>query len=230
MAARRELHRKSGQDVDKGGHGSKPQALRTPPPRIDTERLRLELAAPEHAAALAAHFARNREHFARWDPPRGEVATVEYWTRSLAASVREFGEGHTVRLVAWLLDAPGVLVARVNFSQIARGAFHSCMLGFAVDREFEGRGLMREAAEAGIGWLFEAMNLHRVQASHRPENERSRRLLQRLGFIPEGLAREYLFIDGAWRDHVITARLNPRFDESVFARDAGRTNPADHEH
>jgi ribosomal-protein-alanine N-acetyltransferase len=91
------------------------------------------------------------------------------------------------------------------------------MLGFAIDREFEGRGLMREALAASIDWLFGTLNLHRVQASHRPENERSRRLLARLGFEREGLARQYLFIDGAWRDHVINAKLNPNFDLSALA-------------
>lgn len=40
----------------------------------------------------------------------------------------------------------------------------------------------------------------------------SARLLERLGFVKEGYAREYLHIDGAWRDHVLTARTNPGFD------------------
>jgi ribosomal-protein-alanine N-acetyltransferase len=54
-------------------------------------------------------------------------------------------------------------------------------------------------------------------ANYRPENLRSARLLARLGFIQEGYARDYLFIDGAWRDHVLTARLNPAFDASIFS-------------
>jgi len=50
-----------------------------------------------------------------------------------------------------------------------------------------------------------------------PHNARSGRLLERLGFVNEGLAKDYLFIDGAWRDHVLTARLNPAFDASIFS-------------
>jgi ribosomal-protein-alanine N-acetyltransferase len=190
----------------------------TPAPHLLTARLRIELAAPEHATLHAAFFARNREHFARWDPPRGRVETPGYWSRALAASLADFDAGRGVALAVLLREhAAGPLVARINFTQIARGAFHSCMLGFAVDRELEGRGLMHESLAAAIDWLFEALNLHRVQASHRPENLRSARLLARLGFVPEGLAREYLYIDGAWRDHVVNARLNPRFDASVLA-------------
>jgi ribosomal-protein-alanine N-acetyltransferase len=54
-------------------------------------------------------------------------------------------------------------------------------------------------------------------ANFRPENDRSRRLLQRLGFVEEGFARNYLFIDGAWRDHVLTS-LDP-------SRVPGRVGP-----
>jgi ribosomal-protein-alanine N-acetyltransferase len=50
-------------------------------------------------------------------------------------------------------------------------------------------------------------------ANFRPENERSRRLLERLGFVEEGLARNYLFIDGAWRDHVLTSLTHPAYQD-----------------
>jgi ribosomal-protein-alanine N-acetyltransferase len=56
-------------------------------------------------------------------------------------------------------------------------------------------------------------------ANYRPENERSARVLERLGFEREGLAREYLFIDGAWRDHVLTSLLNPRYERAWIARE-----------
>ena len=77
---------------------------------------------------------------------------------------------------------------------------------------------MHEALQATIGHAFDAMRLHRIQASYLPANIRSARLLRKLGFRREGLAPQYLYIDGAWRDHVITALLNPRFDARVFTR------------
>ena len=58
------------------------------------------------------------------------------------------------------------------------------------------------------------MRLHRIMANYRPENERSGRLLERLGFVRGGLRERYLFIDGAWRDHVLTALTNPDFDDA----------------
>ncbi len=163
-------------------------------PQLVTARLYVELATPDHALLHAEHFARNRGHLAR--------------------ALAEFQQGRSVRLVALPRDAGDRLLARINFTQISRGVFQSCMLGYAIDRDCEGRGLMHEALGASIDWLFETMKLHRVQANHLPENERSARLLARLGFVREGLARQYLFIDGRWRNHVLNARLNPRFDSS----------------
>ena len=60
-----------------------------------------------------------------------------------------------------------------------------------------------------VQYSFHDLNLHRVMANYVPENERSGKLLERLGFVREGVAREYLRIAGQWRDHVLTARINP---------------------
>ena len=95
-----------------------------------------------------------------------------------------------------------------------RGAFHACHLGYQIGREHQGRGLMSEALRAGNAFMFESLRLHRIMANFRPENERSRRLARRLGFVEEGLARNYLFIDGAWRDHILTSLTNPAYDDS----------------
>jgi [ribosomal protein S5]-alanine N-acetyltransferase len=43
-----------------------------------------------------------------------------------------------------------------------------------------------------------------------PANTRSARLLERLGFEREGMARAYLKIADKWEDHVLTARINPK--------------------
>ncbi|MFD2447620.1 GNAT family N-acetyltransferase [Vogesella fluminis] len=73
---------------------------------------------------------------------------------------------------------------------------------------------MREAVEAVIAFAFGTLKLHRVQANYQPENERSAALLKRLGFQIEGHARDYLFLNGAWRDHVLTSLINRNYDHT----------------
>jgi ribosomal-protein-alanine N-acetyltransferase len=187
-------------------------------PILTTARLTVEHIAPAHAPALADFFARNERHLAPWDPPRpAGIRETGFWLAECERAVEEYQDGTVARWVLRLREAPAQVVGRINFTQIARGPFQSCMLGYAIDAGLEGRGLMREALEAAIGHAFTALRLHRIQANYVPENMRSGRLLERLGFSREGLARNYLFIDGAWRDHVLTARLNPAFDTAIFS-------------
>jgi [ribosomal protein S5]-alanine N-acetyltransferase len=181
------------------------------PPELRSARLALAPASPNHAGAVAAFWQRNRAAHARWNPTLPESAYTEAGQRErLAAAVKAAAEGRELR---WLLlpagDASRVL-GHLSFTQIARGPFFSAMLGYAIDAAHEGQGLMREALQAALDEVFSArIGLHRVQANVRPENERSLALLTRLGFEREGLAREYLFIDGGWRDHVLTALRAP---------------------
>jgi len=104
------------------------------------------------------------------------------------------------------------MIGACNFSGIIRGAFQACYLGYHIDEAHQGKGLMQEALEAAIAYMFDTQNLHRIMANYIPGNERSARLLERLGFEREGYAKAYLNIAGRWQDHVLTARVNPRFE------------------
>lgn len=186
-------------------------------PTLATARLTIEHITTAHASLLADFFARNDAHLARWDPPRpAQIRSQEFWHAECERAVDDYNEGSVARWVLFMQGDTSQLIGRINYTQIARGPFQSCVLGYAIDGQYQGRGLMREGLEATIGHAFDAMRLHRIQASYMPANIRSGRLLRKLGFKREGLAPQYLYIDGAWRDHVITALLNPRFDTRVF--------------
>jgi ribosomal-protein-alanine N-acetyltransferase len=180
---------------------------------LETPRLRLVASASSLAAAVLDFQHRNRARFAPWDPPLGEdFLTLSAQRRRLLLDAKAFAAASAWRY--WLQERSrsGRVIGQVHISQVTGGPFCSAMLGYQIDGEFEGRGLMREALAAALDEMFSPrVNLHRVQANVRPENARSLALLAALGFEREGLAREYLYIDGAWRDHVLTARLSPDF-------------------
>ena len=190
-------------------------------PALASARLHIPHARPGHEARTVDFFARNRDHFARWDPPApADFYTVEYWERNLARAREDFVNDRGVRFD--LFDAASgsesPLIGRMAFSQIARGPFQACVLGYQIDAAYEGRGLVRESLVEGIRYMFEVKRLHRIQANHLPENLRSAGLLKRLGFVQEGLAKDYLFIAGAWRDHVLNALTNADFDATSLTR------------
>lgn len=95
----------------------------------------------------------------------------------------------------------GNVAGVVNLSEIVMGRFRSAYLGYYGMREACGKGAMTAAVREVVGVAFERMRLHRLEANIQPGNERSIRLVQRLGFSREGYSPAYLWIDGAWRDH-----------------------------
>jgi [ribosomal protein S5]-alanine N-acetyltransferase len=171
--------------------------LTLPPASMGKEHLRF---AQENAA-----------HLGPWEPPfPGDYYTLPFWRERLQRNQREFEQGMSCRFsIFWRRDPRSPVLGNCNFNNFVWGAFHCATLGYRVDHRVEGQGVMTEALRCSIRYLFEELGIHRIQANYRPTNERSASVLRRLGFVAEGYARDYLFIDGAWRDHVLTSLTNP---------------------
>lgn len=176
---------------------------------IKCERVTLAVLSPGQADIVVRYYTDNREHLEPWEPLR-EAAfyePAEVRTRLEKAAVA-FEEGSAFHF-AVIENESGRMIGVCNFSNVIRGAFQACYLGFAIAGSHQGRGLMSEAVQAGIKYMFETAGLHRIMANYLPHNERSAALLKRLGFEREGYARAYLKIAGIWQDHVLTALTNP---------------------
>jgi ribosomal-protein-alanine N-acetyltransferase len=189
--------------------------VEAPLPELETARLTVRLARPGMEGAMARFLRENFDgHLDRWSPPAAPAFfTAAFWRERLAIAVEEFHMGRAARFVLQPRGAPeGPILGTCNYTNIVRGPFQACHLGYQIARAQEGQGLMGEALGATNAFAFDVLRLHRIMANYRPENVRSARLLERLGFVREGLARDYLFIDGAWRDHVLTALVHPAYE------------------
>jgi ribosomal-protein-alanine N-acetyltransferase len=183
---------------------------------ILTRRLLLRVPVRADAARMLAYVKENRAHLEPWEPLRPDsYYTLRYWKADVASAQEELRQGTALRLALLFRDDPsGPVVGVANFRNVVRGAFQACTLGYSLDHRHQGRGLMGEALEAATGFLFGAWGLHRIMANYIPRNERSGRLLERLGFVREGYAKGYLRIAGVWEDHVMTALVNPEEAET----------------
>ncbi|RON65017.1 ribosomal protein S5-alanine N-acetyltransferase [Pseudomonas fluorescens] len=179
---------------------------------LPCQRLTLAILAPEQAELESDFYRRNQRHLAPWSPIRNtDYFSTEQIRQRLDIQARAFEAGLAMHFA--LLTADGQqMIGACNFSSITRGAFQACYLGYHIDEAHQGQGLMQEGLVAGIGYMFETQNLHRIMANYVPGNERSARLLERLGFEQEGYAKAYLNIAGRWQDHVLTALVNPGFE------------------
>jgi ribosomal-protein-alanine N-acetyltransferase len=160
---------------------------------------------------IADYVIRTREAFRATEPPRApEFYTPGFWREQTERSIQDFVRDQSVRL--FLFNVEGRPIGTANFNQIFRGPFQACILGYALDPAEQGKGLMHEALTSSIRYIFEDLHLHRVMANYIPRNTRSAAVLKRLGFEVEGLARNYLLIDGQWRDHVLTSLTNNQWE------------------
>jgi len=181
-------------------------------PVLETARVRIRLAEAHEAEHIVAYYKRNEPHLRDWEPERPHgFLTAPFWKERIALYDDQSLAGTSFRFFLFantqsLQREVGVIVGSISLTQIERGAFMCGRLGFSVDASGEGRGLMREALTAVVDFGFRDVGLHRIEANHQPQNLRSAALLRRVGFEIQGYARDYLFIDGAWRDHVLTAR------------------------
>lgn len=85
-----------------------------------------------------------------------------------------------------------------------------------MDKDYVNKGYMFEALSASIPYIQNEWKIHRIMANYRPENTASGKLLEKLGFTIEGYAKKYLFLDGAWQDHILTALINDSIDSVVI--------------
>ena len=164
---------------------------------------------------MLAYYQRNKAHLGPWEPDRSDDFYTEgYWRDWIQDCQTRLAGDTGYHFVALRKDNPDAGIAAIcNLSNVVRGVFQACHMGYSVDVASEGQGLAREVVRAVVHFAFTDLQLHRVMANYMPENERSGRLLEALGFEREGYAKSYLKISGAWRDHVLTAKINPNLSE-----------------
>jgi ribosomal-protein-alanine N-acetyltransferase len=176
-------------------------------PKLFTDRLICRLLEPHEAKLMCSFRRENKNHLERWEPLRKpSFFTESFWQAQLRTQLRDFREGVSANFS--ILDKDEMFIVGVcNYTNIVRGTFQSCQLGYAIAKQCEGQGLMEEALRRTNDFVFSHLGLHRIMAAYLPHNQRSGSLLGRLGFKREGFAEKYLKINGIWEDHVLTSKI-----------------------
>lgn len=150
----------------------------------------------------------SRDFLKPWEPSwASDDLTRNAFRRRIRRYQQENRDGHAHALFIFRKEDEQ-LVGGLNLANIRRGVTQSANLGYWMGATYAGQGYMSAAVRSALPFAFKTVGLHRVEAACIPDNLRSINLLQRIGFQREGYAREYLCIDGQWRDHVLFAILN----------------------
>ena len=155
---------------------------------------------PDDAQELLDYYVRNKEHLREFEPVRdASFFTYEMQKEILLESYRHLMTGVGSDLGIYKDDK---LIGKAKISSIVYGVFKSGILGYSIDKEYEGKGYMKEAINLVLEYAKEYLDLHRIEASVLPTNERSKGVLLSCGFEEIGINKKYLYINGKWSDHI----------------------------
>jgi [ribosomal protein S5]-alanine N-acetyltransferase len=147
--------------------------------------------------------ARSKDFLQPWEPtwPTDDLSRAAF-RRRLTAYARDREAGAAFPFFVFR-GSDGALTGGITLSNVRRGVAQMGSVGYWCGKPYARQGLTLSAVRALTQFSFRSLALHRLEAACLPENQPSRRLLNRAGFCEEGYAKAYLKINGVWRDHVL---------------------------
>lgn len=182
---------------------------RSPRLMITGERCFIRIFTPSDADVLAQFLAHNKNEWSKYEP----VHSAYYYTAQ--AQRKKIIEGNYLaqrnREFTFGVFVGDILVGHIALYSIKRMPYKSAFIGYAMDKNYVGQGIMTEAIMLVQRFAFERLALHRLEAYVAPHNVASRRVLVKTGFIKEGLLRQLLWLNGQWEDHYMYAIVREQY-------------------
>lgn len=180
---------------------------------LKTDRLVLRSIAKADAKAYYDMLMRNFDFFKPWSPAYGtgyrdyelHVPIVEQHEKNAAA-------GTGIKFGVYKKEDELTMIGTCALSNIVKGPFLSCFMGYRIDEKENGKGYATEAIKAVVNFAFSELKLHRVEANIISRNIGSIRAVEKSGFTFEGTSKKYLQINGVWEDHDHYVILNDKLE------------------
>lgn len=158
---------------------------------------------------LLAFELKNRSHVTPTAGTRPEsFYTLETQRRSVERSILAFEHQTMFRFL--ILKDEDTLLGVISLNDVILSPMlMSCFLGYYVGQDVQGQGIATQAIKLICDYGFKVLKLHRIEAGVMPHNLASQRVLEKNGFVREGLARKNVNIAGKWEDHLTYGLINP---------------------
>ena len=167
----------------------------------------------DSAAAVLSFYLRDKELFEQTEPDRvPDFYTIPHHQKLLTCEFDLAMRLSTIRFYVFEKNDPSTIIGTVCFHNLQKAScFKTCELGYKFSSSVHHRGYAAEAIRMGLWVMFRDLKLHSARAWVLPENAPSIRLLTRLGFQQDGRVRDYLFLQGNWRDNLQFSLLESEF-------------------
>ena len=161
---------------------------------------------PDDAEELLAFELDNRAYFEHWINARpAAYYSLDAVRKAIDAAAREQAADTAHQ---FLIKAEGRIVGRINLTGVVRPHYGKAMLGYRIAEASAGQGYASQAVALVLKKAFEELKLWRIEASARPENAGSVRVLERNGFNVFGRSLRSMWLRGQWYDLLQFERHN----------------------
>ena len=176
-----------------------------------TDRLILKTLDGTYAPLVLDYVLRNKDFLEKWETEKNEnYFTLNYQKMSLKRDLDNFKLEKSLKFWIFKKNNKKRIIGSISLDNIIRGPFQSCFLGYKLDKDELNKGYMTEAVEKIVEIAFNNYGLHRIEANIMPRNIASIRVVEKLGFYNEGLAKKYIMLNGKWEDHIHMVLLNEK--------------------
>jgi [ribosomal protein S5]-alanine N-acetyltransferase len=160
------------------------------------------------AESLLDLHVRNRELFQKYSPTfPDDYYTLDSKRKYIVNSIKQREEDKNYNFGIYLKENDK-LIGDVDLFNVNRGALQRCLIGYSLDKEYNGNGYMTEAVSLAVKFAFDELKLHRIDAGTMLSNTGSMRVLEKAGFHREGIEKKGVKINGQWEDHQIFALIS----------------------
>lgn len=178
-----------------------------PPARLVGHRVYLRLPEDRDWSLWADLRALSRDFLVPWEPTwPPDALTREAFRRRLRRYGMDWREDAGYSFFILRLG-DNTLLGGLTLGNVRRGVAQAGTLGYWIGQPHARHGYMTDALRTILGFAFQTLQLHRLEAACLPSNAASQGVLRKLGFKEEGYARKYLRINGEWHDHLLFALL-----------------------
>ncbi len=176
--------------------------------QIIGERINIGFLTKGSIPSVLDFYSRNQARIRLYNPEvPAEYGSAQYWENRVRVRNSCLKRERALDFYLFLPDRPDRIIGHIRLSNIEGSPRNSAEIGYTIDLLLEGGGYMAEALGLALRFAKEGLTLHRIVAFCHRDNNRSRKLLQALGFREEGVSREALWIHGEWQDMLLYALI-----------------------
>ncbi|MBU3742520.1 MAG: GNAT family N-acetyltransferase [Candidatus Kapabacteria bacterium] len=170
---------------------------------IIQQDLKLELIDDHHAGALFAMLNNDKLYLREWMPWVDSQQSVDDTIRFVQHARKRHEAQNGFELAIMSNDSLVGILGVHTIDHINR----KCSLGYWLGEGYQGQGFMTKSCQALIDYCYDTLDLNRIEIRCATHNYKSQGIPKRLHFIHEGTMRQAEYLNGAFVDHHLYAKL-----------------------